>query len=116
MPAPAVATNLAPNPASGNTAATTGAEQTIAEGLVAGDFRLDMDFTGLVAGDILEIRAYGKAVSGGAYLLIDSVTAAYPGRGMLQFGWHSGVHGVKYTMIRLTGADRAYPFSVLNRG
>jgi len=112
---PVITTLLSPNPASG-TLTTDGTEQTFASAsAAAGTFVLRLDRINMQDGDVIEIRLYNSAdaanqrvqdvysmsnaaTSGVIHATPPIITADYS----------------KFTITRIAGTDRAYPWSVVN--
>lgn len=117
MAGPVVTTLLSPNPASG-TKTTDGTEQTFASASAAsGTYVLRLDKNAMQDGDGVEIRGYNSADASNqrvcfAYPIFNAVTSAselvHVSPPIITADY------VKFTITRIAGTDRAYPWSVLN--
>lgn len=114
MSAPAITTLLTPNPASGNTT-TDGTEQTLASGTAAGVYQLLLNAANMVDGDIIELRAYGKANGSDAESQMYMATFAHTQTDKLKASLAIvAPSDVKFTIKRVAGTDRSYQWGVVN--
>lgn len=119
MAGPCITTLLTPNPASNNTT-TDGTEQTLASSTSlsqGGVFKPVIDLTNMVDGDAIEVRGYQQAngssslVQAWVVSFANAQTSITPDLPVIV-----GLNGlgVKVTVKRVAGSDRAYQWSVAN--
>lgn len=114
---PAISTQLSVNPASG-TKTTDGTEQTLCQSTnlpIGSTFQLVIDTSAMADGDAIELRRY-RGFNGGAFQLAgfatfgnvqtDAMKESLPG--FMETGGQ-----IKYTIKRVAGTDRAYPWAVV---
>lgn len=105
--------------ASGTQAATVGTEHTLFDSASAGTYLLDVDAAAMVAGDLLEVRAYKMVLAGGtrrgfcvhrrvgAQPADDTIAVSIPITTPL-----SDAGAVRFTLTQVRGTSRSFPWSV----
>lgn len=104
---------------SGSQTATIGTEHTLATITTAGIYQLYVDVASLVAGDIVELRVYGKARSTDTERLLYgpfSVGPIVPGQLLIPSPAVVSPHSVRFSLKQTTGTGRAFPWAVYATG
>lgn len=75
-----------------------------------GTFCVVLDTSAIVAGEVFELRFYEKARSGDTQRLMATFTlGASPG---FISPWLPGMHGFDWTLVKVSGTDRAIHWSI----
>lgn len=100
-------------PVSSGTTTLDGTEQTVYESAGYEPLSILLDFTLSVGGNTTVIRTYGKALSAGAYVLVDvtTVIGAVTEKGYKSI-FFDFPYGLKWTLQRTAGANFNVPWSV----
>lgn len=75
-----------------------------------GTFCVVLDTSAIAAGDVFELRFYEKARSGDTQRLMWSATLGV-GPGHVS-PWMPGMHGWDFTLVKISGTDRAILWSI----
>lgn len=104
---------------SGSQTATISTEHTLATVTTAGIFQLYVDVAALVAGDIVELRCYGKARSTDTERLLYgpiSIGPIVPGQLLVPSPAVVSPHSCKFTLKQTAGTGRSFPWAVYSTG
>lgn len=104
---------------SGSQTATISTEHTLATITTAGIYQLMTDLGNLAAGDIVELRAYGKARSGDTERLMwgpVSYGPIVPAQLLPPSPAIVTAVSLKFTLKQTTGTGRAFPWAVYSTG
>lgn len=78
-----------------------------------GNYAVRVDLNALAVGDLFELRCYEKATSGGTQRLVDSWALAVGGKPIFVSPYFGLGLGFDWRLVKLTGTDRAIPYSVI---
>lgn len=104
---------------SGSQTAVIGTEHTLATVTAAGIYELYVDVAALVGGDIVELRAYGKARSTDTERLLYgpfSVGPIVPGQLLIPSPAIISPHSCRFSLKQTAGTGRAFPWAVYSTG
>jgi hypothetical protein len=104
---------------SGSQTATIGTEHTLATITTAGIYQLYVDIAALVAGDLVELRTYGKArPTDTERLLYGPFTLGpiVPGQLLIPSPAIISPHSCRFSLKQTAGTGRAFPWAVYSTG
>lgn len=106
--------------ASGTQTATVTTEHTLFDSSVAGVYQLYVDTVNMVAGDVLELRAYQMILTSGTrrVVYVGSWSGAQPTDDLIKFDIPRGNEltdsgAMRYTLKQTFGTSRNFPWKVL---
>ena len=104
---------------SGSQTATIGTEHTLATITTAGIWILVVDIAAMAAGDIVELRVYGKARSTDTERLLfgpESYGPIVPGQLLVYSVPVVSPHSSRFSLKQTNGTGRAFPWAIYSTG